>query len=43
MFTPAVYYSKTSGGTSTQLVCVCIVLFLAPTLALVDALMLKDK
>ncbi len=42
MFTPWVYYSSTAGGTAIQLIFVCVILFVAPTLALIDALLLKD-
>ncbi|MCI8608927.1 MAG: hypothetical protein HFE73_04710 [Firmicutes bacterium] len=37
MFVPGVYYAKTAFGTSMPFVIVNIVLFLAPSLALVDA------
>lgn len=42
IFSPLVYNIYTAGGTAVHLICINIVLFLAPTLALIDALLLKD-
>ncbi len=42
MFTPGPFYGHTSVGTSVQFVFVNVILFLAPSLALVDGL-IKSK
>jgi hypothetical protein len=43
IFSPLVYNIYTAGGTAVHLICINIVLILAPTFGLIDALLRKEE